>query len=213
MTRFLGILLRIALLIVVLAAVALAGRKLMDRKRKALAQSPKFELAAAPVDVVSASRGDLDEGHDSLAVTEPMPASSISVRITATIERVHVQEGATVAKGDGLVTLDSRQFREASEYYDIRVMVPEARLTGEADLENLVVGTRQGESVYLRDIAEVRRAVGPVEIVRENQAKQVVVRADSAGISVGEAVSRAQAAVNALERPPRWTSRRAVRLR
>jgi hypothetical protein len=33
--------------------------------------------------------------------------------------------------------------------------------------------------------------VGPVEIVRENQAKQVVVRADSNGISVGEAVKRA----------------------
>jgi multidrug efflux pump subunit AcrB len=40
-----------------------------------------------------------------------------------------------------------------------------------------------------------------VEIVRENLAKQVIVRADSAGVSVGEAVSRAKQAMEQLNPP------------
>jgi len=93
------------------------------------------------------------------------------------------------------------QYREGSEYYDIRVMIPETKITGKTDLEKIILENKTGEQFYLRDVAEVRRAVGPVEIVRENQVKQVLVRADSDGISAGEAVSRAQNAVNSLDTP------------
>jgi len=51
-------------------------------------------------------------------------------------------------------------------------------------------------------VATVRRAVGPVEIMREDQAKEVIVRADSAGVSVGEATARVSRAVATLERRP-----------
>jgi hydrophobic/amphiphilic exporter-1 (mainly G- bacteria), HAE1 family len=88
-------------------------------------------------------------------------------------------------------------FREGTEYYPIRVMVPEISLEGKSDLENLIIDTRNGEPVYLRDVADVERAVGPVEISREDQIMRVIVRADAAGISVGEALVRAeQAALN-----------------
>jgi len=94
------------------------------------------------------------------------------------------------------------QYRDGSEYYNIRVMVPESQITGKRDLEQLVLESGNGSQHYLHEIAQVRRAVGPVEIVREDQAKEVIVRADSAGISVGEATRRAQGAVAALEAPP-----------
>lgn len=98
--------------------------------------------------------------------------------------------------------LVSTEYREGSEYYDIRVMVPEPSLTGKEDVENLILETRQGRPIYVRDVAEVRRAVGPVEITRENQIKQVIVRADGApGTSVGEAQSIAERAVASLTRP------------
>lgn len=95
----------------------------------------------------------------------------------------------------------STQYREGTEYYDIRVMVPEAQITSKTDLENLVLESDRGHPMYLRDIAEVRQAVGPVEIIREDQVKEVIVRADAAGISVGEAVARAEDAVAGLHRP------------
>jgi HAE1 family hydrophobic/amphiphilic exporter-1 len=93
------------------------------------------------------------------------------------------------------------QYREGMEYYNIRIVVPEKRLASKADIEGLVVAEKNGNSIYLRDLADVRRASGPVEIVRENLAKQVIVRADSAGISVGEAVSRAEQAMAQLNPP------------
>jgi len=96
----------------------------------------------------------------------------------------------------------STQYREGSEYYDIRVMVPESKVANKTDLENLTLENKAGEPVYLWEIAEVRRAVGPVEIVREDQVKEVIVRADAQGTSVGEGVRRAAKAVNELERPP-----------
>ncbi len=96
----------------------------------------------------------------------------------------------------------STEYREGSEFYDIRVMVPEPKLANKEDLENLIVTSKEGKPVFLRNVAQVLRAVGPVEITRENQIKQVIVRADSAGISVGEATLRAKEAVGAIKMPP-----------
>jgi len=82
------------------------------------------------------------------------------------------------------------QYREGLEYYNIRVMVPEKLISSKPDLENLLIKNDGDSSIYLRDIAQVRRSVGPVEIVREDQAKEVIVRMDPSGISVGEVVER-----------------------
>jgi multidrug efflux pump subunit AcrB len=86
------------------------------------------------------------------------------------------------------------QYHEGTKYYPIRLIVPEITLASKKHLESLVMETRSGEPVYLRDVAEVRRAVGPVEISREDQIKRVIVRADPAGVSVGEALARAEQA-------------------
>jgi len=117
-------------------------------------------------------------------------AMGISVNQVATTLRTLVQ---------GLV---GTQYREGTEYYPIRVMVPEIALSSKTHLENLIVETRNGEPIYLRDIAEVRRAVGPVEISREDQVMRVIVRADPVGVSVGEALARAEQAAIDLEPPP-----------
>ncbi len=94
------------------------------------------------------------------------------------------------------------QYRIGTEYYPIRVMVPEVRITSKPELEELIVDTRNGEPIYLKDIADIRRAVGPVEISREDQVMRVIVRADASGISVGEALMRAEQAANDLNPPP-----------
>jgi multidrug efflux pump subunit AcrB len=80
-------------------------------------------------------------------------------------------------------------------------MVPEIKIANKTDLENMIIDTRNGEPVYLRDIANIRRGVGPVEISREDQIMRVIVRADAAGISVGEALGRAEQAAKELKPP------------
>jgi multidrug efflux pump subunit AcrB len=113
---------------------------------------------------------------------------------------IPVGEIAATLRGlvGGTVATD---YREGSEYYDIRIMVPEPQIANKEDLENLILQSRTRGPVFVRDVAEVRRAVGPVEITRENQIKQVIVHADSSGISVGEATRRAMEAVARLNPP------------
>lgn len=118
-------------------------------------------------------------------------ASSLGISVGAVASTLHTLVNGQVAT----------QYREGSEYYDIRLMVPEVNISGKQDLESLIIDTVAGRPIYLRDIATIKRAVGPVEIVRKDQAKQVIVRADAQGISVGDANARAQAAVAALSRP------------
>ena len=80
--------------------------------------------------------------------------------------------------------------------YDIRVIVPEARIRNRSDLENLRIATAQGGSVRLADLAQVQPATGPVEIVRENQVKMVIVRGYATGVSIGEALAELQVAMS-----------------
>ncbi len=140
--------------------------------------------------------------------TPGLSGVNISMDMTKPEYRVYVDRARASAMGisvdqvahtlktlvHGLV---ATQYHEGTEYYPIRLIVPEITLDSKKHLEGLVVETRSGEPVYLRDVAEVRRAVGPVEISREDQIKRVIVRADPAGVSVGEALARAeQAAVD-----------------
>jgi len=94
------------------------------------------------------------------------------------------------------------RYREGDEYYNIRLMIPESAVASRDDVENLRVSCSQGGYVRLKDIAEVRRDVGPVEIVREDQVKEVIVRGDASGVSVGIALKELKSALAKGDRPP-----------
>ncbi len=93
------------------------------------------------------------------------------------------------------------QYRDGDEYYNIRVMIPESKIVSRRDVENLPLRAAQGGYLRLKDVAEVDQAVGPVEIVREDQVKQVIVRGDAAGVSVGQALAELKGAIVQMERP------------
>jgi hydrophobic/amphiphilic exporter-1 (mainly G- bacteria), HAE1 family len=148
-----------------------------------------------------------------LVKTPGLSGVNISMDMTKPEYQVHIDRARASAIGitvnhvattlRGLVHgLVATHYREGVEYYPIRIMVPEITLAGKADLENLIIETRHGEPIYLRDIAEVRRAVGPVEISREDQVIRVIVRADPTTISVGEALARAEQVAIGLGPPP-----------
>ncbi|MCK5801576.1 MAG: efflux RND transporter permease subunit, partial [Lentisphaeria bacterium] len=147
-----------------------------------------------------------------LRQTPGLSGVNISMDMTKPEYRVYVDRARASAMGISVskvaTTLKTlvqgmvgTQYREGSEYYPIRVMVPEIKMTNKTDLEKLIIDTQNGSPIYLRDIAEVRRAVGPVEISREDQVMRVIVRADAAGISVGEALALAEQAALGLNPP------------
>lgn len=124
------------------------------------------------------------------------------------VDRVRAAEmGISVAEvADTLRTLVAgsvaTRLREGDNDYDIRVMVSEAQMRNRSDLENLTLATQQGGFVRLGDLATVQLAAGPVEIVREDQVKMVIVRGDAVGASVGEALTNLKSVVVRETLPP-----------
>jgi len=121
-------------------------------------------------------------------------------RVRAAELGVSVQDIASTLRALVRGEVASR-FREGDEYYNIRAMVPEARITSRRDIENLTLNCAQGGYLRIRDVAKVSDAVGPVEIVREDQVKQVIVRGDAAGVSVGAALADLQQALGKIDKP------------
>jgi multidrug efflux pump subunit AcrB len=85
------------------------------------------------------------------------------------------------------------RFRDGDEYYNIRLMIPEAQMSSKQAVANIPINSAQGGYLRVGDIATVVSAVGPVEIVREDQVKQVIVRGDANNVSVGSALQALQA--------------------
>jgi hydrophobic/amphiphilic exporter-1 (mainly G- bacteria), HAE1 family len=93
------------------------------------------------------------------------------------------------------------RYREGSEYYDIRLIVPEERMTSRQDIENLLLTSAQGDVLRLRDVAAVVPGTSPVEIIRENQIKQITIEADVVDGDLASAVRLLQKTLVKLERP------------
>ncbi|MEF8788460.1 MAG: efflux RND transporter periplasmic adaptor subunit [Planctomycetota bacterium] len=101
--------LRIAIILLVVAALAGAGYYLLRRKQKQLAQVPEYELEPRPVTVSEAQQGTLTVTRDYLAVVEPARQAEIAPRVTAPVEEISVDEGDRVEAGDVLVRLDAEE--------------------------------------------------------------------------------------------------------
>ncbi|PJB79259.1 MAG: AcrB/AcrD/AcrF family protein, partial [Acidobacteria bacterium CG_4_9_14_3_um_filter_49_7] len=97
------------------------------------------------------------------------------------------------------------RFRDRDEYYNIRIMIPEEKIVSARDLENLGISTTREAYVLVKDVATARRALGPVEIVRQDQTKQVVVRGDALGVSIGVALSELKDALAKMTLPPGYS--------
>ncbi|MFP3929210.1 MAG: efflux RND transporter permease subunit, partial [Desulfobacteraceae bacterium] len=93
------------------------------------------------------------------------------------------------------------RYREGGEYFGIRVVVPEVKIDSREDVGNLPLKSAHGKTLRIRDIAAVRPAVGPVEIVRENQAKQVTVEADIMSGDLAGAVKKLRGLLADTDRP------------
>ncbi len=93
------------------------------------------------------------------------------------------------------------RFRDKAEYYDIRVLVSEESLNSRQDVSHLMVSGSVDGPVRLRDIADVGQATGPVEIIRENQIKQISVEADIAGSDLAGSVGALRGALAGMDIP------------
>jgi len=94
------------------------------------------------------------------------------------------------------------RYRYAGEYYDIRVLIPKNQIVSRQNVEDIVLTQAQGKAIRVRDVASVIESVGPLEIIRKNQIKQVTVQANTSGVDIATATAKLQTALNKIDRPP-----------
>jgi hydrophobe/amphiphile efflux-1 (HAE1) family protein len=78
-------------------------------------------------------------------------------------------------------------FRERGLQFDVRLSIPESRIHNAEDLRMFPVARADGAQILLSDVAQVLPGNGPVEISREDQAKQVSITATTVGLTVSAA--------------------------
>ncbi|MBT3287877.1 MAG: efflux RND transporter permease subunit [Victivallales bacterium] len=96
----------------------------------------------------------------------------------------------------------STRYRDGNEYIDIRTLVPEGEINSRRDIENLPLTRLGGQTLRVRDVAEVRSGVGPVEIIREDQVRQVSIEADLADGDLAAGVAQVRNLLADLDYPP-----------
>lgn len=146
------ILLRVLILCVVVAALAVAVRTIVTRKRASLASAPTYGLRPLPVQVAVVVETPLEQTLDYLSVLEPIREANVSARLTAVINEVRVDEGVPVRKGAVLITLDDREIREDIAATESQIAQAEADLAAnEATVQALVQSVAYWNNEEKRD--------------------------------------------------------------
>lgn len=74
--------------------------------------------------------------------------------------------------------------------YNIRLLLTEKSRLNINDVANLRISSSKGDFVRLGDIAEVKMSSGPTQIDREGRQRQVIVYANTVGVSPGEVIEK-----------------------
>lgn len=175
-------------------------------------------------DVVVEVRGpEMDElarlaGRTAALMREAGFFESVSVGLDLSRPEYRVRLDRTRAAALGLSALDVADslrafvagasvgyFREGDQYSEILVLVPPEKLPSPREVENLVLTARGGRAVRLGDVASLRETVGPIEISRKNQRRQVNVDAAIAVPDAAGALRALRGALEDLERPAGYT--------
>jgi multidrug efflux pump subunit AcrB len=96
-------------------------------------------------------------------------------------------------------------YKEEGYYYPIRAVLNEREVTSKKDIEDIVLFPPNGGMVFLRDVASVVQASGPLEIDRKDQARMIKATATVVGGSVGEATTNVQKALATFPLPPGYS--------
>ncbi|MCL5104684.1 MAG: efflux RND transporter permease subunit [Armatimonadetes bacterium] len=88
---------------------------------------------------------------------------------------------------------DTAKLRDSGTEYPIRVRFAQSNREKSSDVENLIIGTKGGAPIYLRDVAEVKYDYAPSKIDRKNRERVVYV---SANLAKGAQLGNVDAAVD-----------------
>ncbi len=92
------------------------------------------------------------------------------------------------------------RFREGNEEVDIRIRFREKFRDSLDDIKSIPIMTPINRMIRLDQVASISKGEGPIQITRENQARQVAVTANIAGRDLGSVVGDIKKRIDDLER-------------
>jgi HAE1 family hydrophobic/amphiphilic exporter-1 len=101
---------------------------------------------------------------------------------------------------------DTVKFREGGTEYPIRVQYAKNMRSAASDVEKMIVATKSGAPVYLRDVADVKHDFAPTKIDRKNRQRVVYVTANVAeGYELGNVSQSLEPAIKSMQKAPGTT--------
>jgi len=126
-------------------------------------------------------------------------------RLRASQLDMSVQQAAIAAR-TAIYGDDTVKFRDAGTEYPIRVHYLQSERNKTSDVRNLIIGTKDGAPIYIRDIGDVSFGNAPTKIDRKNQQRVVYVTANLAqGASMGNVNAMVEAGLKKMPHVPGTT--------
>jgi len=153
---------RLLIVILVIAGLVAAARRLVMKRRAELANVPAYGSRPLPVRMALSTGGDMSVLLRYVAVVEPIRVANVCARLTATVESIGFDEGSTVEKGTPLVRLDSRDIGENIAAVGGKIAQAEADLAAnEARVASLKRSVAYWEREAERDLKLAKRGSIP----------------------------------------------------
>ena len=92
------------------------------------------------------------------------------------------------------------RFREGNEEIDIRVRFKERFRDSLDDIRNIPIMTPMNEMIRLDQVAKISKGEGPIQITRENQARQITISGNIAGRDLGSVIRDVKERISSVER-------------
>lgn len=160
--------------------VGLRGSDMAQLKQYALQLADLVSQVPGATDV---DISDSDEEPEIIIKLDQARASSLGLDSTAVGE---VVEMAFMGKSTG------NSYTIGDNDYDIIIQMPQKKRIDINDVKNLRVSAENGQFVRLGDVADVSLGSGPTRIEREDKQRQIVVYANTVGISPGDLIAKIQ---------------------
>ena len=151
-------------------------------------------------DVIAKTPGAVDVD---VSYKESKPERRIVVdRLRAAEYGLSTSQIAMASRG-AIAGDDTAKLRDGGTEYPIRIRFGESDRQKSSDVENMIIATKDGAPVYLRDVADVVYDFAPSKIDRKNRQRVVYVTANLAkGFEMGNVSQGIEQALKTMEKVP-----------
>ena len=166
--------LKYVVILACLAGLAAGAVVLVQTRKAARAEAPRYGQAPMLTHGVATRRGDLMITTPFLAVVEPVRTATLAARLTSQVDVVVVDEGDAARANEPLLRLDDREIVSAIAVAQTRITQAEAELAAN---EATVAALEKSADYWARE-AERMQSLRSSEVVASSQAEAARDKAD-----------------------------------